>query len=197
MIDKNLEDHEWQVNRKREVIYKNWHLNVYEPIKNEINSGMMSKRADLIRNLRNLKYLEYLNQVNKYGAAYQEDFDTLEYDPTCDGLLNFDVCVQNKLKDPTLLASRKNHTEQNVMYKCLTGHELTKKQADQIKLPIIRHDQESRDNIEWKDWILEEFNSIDSSVRARSALKCNPVRHMTKFNIDPEKNNLLNAQLSV
>ena len=117
-INTNIEKSEAAELRKRELIYKNWHLNVYEPIQREIQKNMNSTN-DYARNIRNLKYLEYLQYVNKYGYAFQEDFEAAEYDPT--DVISICANIPIRLKDPTTIRQRLQHKEDRTILKLITG----------------------------------------------------------------------------
>lgn len=153
-INSRIETNEREKTRKREIIYKNWYRNVYEPMQNSIYNLMLSSEADYARNLRNLKYLEYLNQCNKRQSVYQDDFEPAEYDPV--KLMNLDASLPCKLSDPTNLPRRKQSKETDLL-------------QNDIRLPVIRKVSSPRSDIVWNNWILDQYNTIDSDVRAKSA----------------------------
>ena len=167
-INNNIEKSDAAELRKRELLYKNWHLNVYEPIQKEIQKNMNSSNADMARHIRNLKYLEYLQHVNKYGYAFQEDYEPTDYDP-CD-VISLCANVPVKLRDPTTIRQRIQHKEDRTILKLITGKDFTDKQTDRIKLPLIMNDTESRGDLDWNSWILDQYNTIESTVRTKSGL---------------------------
>ena len=136
------------------MIYKNWYLNVYEPIQREICKNMASPCAENARTSRYTRYLEYLEQVNRHGSVYQDDFEPAEYDPT--NLINLDASVQRKLDDPTNLPQRKQFKELSMV----NSH---------LKLPTITKVESPRSHVVWNNWLLDQYNSIESNVRAKSA----------------------------
>jgi hypothetical protein len=127
---------------------------------------MNSSTAEYARNVRNLKYLEYLQYCNKYGCAYQEDYESEEYDPT--DVIPMCACLPIKLKDPTMIRQRIQSKEDRAILKLVTGHDLNDRQTDRIKLPLIINDNESRTDLDWNSWLLDQYNSIESNVRMRS-----------------------------
>lgn len=124
-------------------------------------------KAEYARNSRNHKYGEYISHVNKYGGAYQDDFEPNDYDPT--GVVKLDVNLPTRLKDPTTLPQRKNYNEINTIYRCNTGRNFTQKQVEKTKLPIIVNDNQTRADLDWNDWLLNQYNTVESTVRNRSA----------------------------
>jgi len=131
---------------------------------------MNSSNADMARHIRNLKYLEYLQHVNKYGYAFQEDYEPTDYDP-CD-VVSLCANVPVKLKDPTTIRQRIQYKEDRTILKLITGKDFTDKQTDRIKLPLIMNDNESRGDLDWNSWLLDQYNNIESNVRTKSGLVC-------------------------
>lgn len=127
---------------------------------------MNSPHAQYARATRNLRYLEYLQQVNKKGYVFQDDFQPEEYDPT--NIIPLDACLPNKLKDPTSVSQRKNFNEEKTIYKCITGKTYSQSQIERTKLPIIINDNETRADIDWQKWILNDHNTMESNVRKKS-----------------------------
>lgn len=153
-MNQRIASHEREKTRKREVIYKNWYRNVYEPMQSSIYNIMLTEDADYARNIRNVKYLEYLNQCNNRGSVFQDDFEPAEYDPI--SMHNLDASLAQKLIDPTNLQRRKDDKEVNMINK-------------EIRLPVITKADSPRSDVVWNNWILDQYNSIESNVRAKSA----------------------------
>ena len=167
IIDENIKKSDTKELRKKELRYKRWYLNVYEPIQKEIYMNVNNGSADYARHVRNLRYLEFLHQNNKRGAVYQEDFDDDEYNPT--DLININANLTKKLNDPTQLRLKKNLNEQKLIYKCIYGKDFTAKEIETTKLPTIEHDNESRRDIDWQKWVLMHHNQVDSVSRSKSS----------------------------
>ena len=129
---------------------------------------MNSSNAEYARNIRNLKYLEYLQHINKYGCAFQEDYEPTDYDPT--DVISMCACLPVKLKDPTSIRQRIQYKEDKAILKLVTGHDFSDKQTDRIKLPLIINDNETRTDLDWNSWLLDQYNSIESNVRTKSGL---------------------------
>ena len=123
-------------------------------MQSEIYNLMASNQAELARNLRNLKYLEYLNQCNKRARCYQDDFEPSEYNPI--EMVNLDASLHENLLDPTLLTRRKESRELGII-------------AKNNKLPGINKHESPRSDIVWNNWIMEKYNTIDSTIRIKSA----------------------------
>jgi hypothetical protein len=153
--------------RKKELLYKKWYLDVYEPIQKEVYKNVNSSSAEYARNVRNLRYLEFLHHSNKRGAVYRDDFEPDEYDPT--DVISLDANLSKKLNDPTCLAQRKSFNEQSLIYKCAYGREFTMKEVESSRLPVIENDNTTRKDLNWKKWILNEHNTMDSKARIKSA----------------------------
>lgn len=166
--------------RKREMIYKNWYRNVYEPMQTEIYKTMLSNSAEYARNFRNLKYLEYLNQCNQRNSCYQDDFEPAEYDPV--SVVNLDASVGGRYLDPTTLPQRKEMKEVNMI-------------SQDIRLPIITKYDSPRSDVVWNNWVLDQYNTIDSTVRSKSAKKCNTSRHSAEYNLEWDRGNPTNKGL--
>lgn len=176
-ITRRIEQTEREKERKREIIYKNWYRNVYEPIQDGIYNMMLSTDAQYARKIRNSKYLEYLNQCNKRQSVFQDDFEPTEYDPI--HMLNLDASVSCKLLDPTTLAQRKVDKELGLM------------RTNMQRLPTIRRANSPRSDVVWNNWILDQYNTIDSGVRAKSAKKCNSSRYSSEYNLDWDRGSVL------
>jgi len=181
-IRERIADSERDRERKREIIYKNWYRDVYEPIQDGIYNMMLSTDAEYARRLRNVKYLEYLDQTNKRVSVFQDDFEPSEYDPI--HLMNLNASVQRQLIDPTTLAQRKGDREM-----CLARSE--------VRLPTIRRVDSPRSDVVWNNWILDQYNTIDSPVRAKSAKKCCSERHLSEYNLEWDRGGMLRANRSV
>jgi hypothetical protein len=151
--------------RKKELVYKNWHLNVYEPIQREITKNI-NENGEFAREMRNTKYVEYLKQVNSRGAAYRDDYEPEDYDPT--NIVQIDANISNKLRDPTNLPLRKTHNEDKTVVRCINGRMFSAKDTEAMKLPIIINDSESRNDIDWNSWQLKHYDNIESTARAKS-----------------------------
>jgi hypothetical protein len=153
--------------RKKEVTYKEWYLNVYMPIKKEIFKSLSNKNT--INRAKSQKdlYYEYLKYVDKHGFTFREDYEKTKQDPT--DLLYIHAKFDRELKDPTNLPQRKYFHEEKMIFRCLTGKNLTKTQVNLIKLPHIVNDNNSRLNLEWKDWLLDHYNWIHSEARIKSS----------------------------
>ena len=167
VIDNEIEKSHTSELRKRELLYKNWYLKVYEPIQSKIRNNMLSSNADYARDIRSLRYLEFLHQVNKLGGVYQDDYERNEYDPM--NLLNMDSSLTHKLKDPTHISTRKFLEEDGMVLKWITGKDFTNKETENTKLPIIINESPTRADLDWNDWILDQYNSIESMVREKSS----------------------------
>lgn len=154
---------------KREIIYKSWYRNVYEPMQSGIYNTMLSNQAQYARNIRNLKYLEYLNQCNKRNRVYQDDFEPNDYDPL--NVISLEASVIGKLLDPTTLSQRKEFKEVNMISK-------------DIRLPIITKIESPPSHIVWNNWIMDQYNTVDSQVRTRIANSCNASRHSSEYNLE-------------
>ena len=167
IIETDIEKSEETELRKQELLYKNWYLNVFEPIKSGVQKRMQSSKADYARNIRNLRYLEYLHQVNKLGGVYQDDFEPCEYNPM--NLVNLEANLKSRIRDPTSIPLRKRSKEERMILKWMTGKEFTRKEAEETKLPIIINDNETRADLDWNRWLLDQYNTIESTVREKSA----------------------------
>ena len=165
-IRHNINDSELRELRKRELKYKLWHTNVYEPIQKEVYKNVNGESAEYARYIRNLRYLEFLHHTNKRGGVCQDDFEPEEYNPV--DLVNLDATL-NRLKDPTHLRQRKDHDEQNVIYKCMFGKDFTAKEINKTKLPVIMNDNESRKNIDWNRYLIMHHSAIESPARVKSS----------------------------
>ena len=170
-IDRDLYEFTVNEHRKKELMYKNWYLNVYEPIQKQVNKNM-TENGQYARNMRNEKYLEYLNQVNKHGAAYQDDFEPEYYNPI--DIVQLDAHLPKRLRDPTNLPIRKTHIEDHIVIKCANDRNFSQKQTQQTRLPVILHDNETRADLDWNTWILKQYDQIESKVRAKSGLDFKP-----------------------
>ena len=165
-IDRDLYDFAVKEYRKKELLYKNWYLNVYEPIQKQVNKNI-SENGQYARNVRNEKYLEYLNRVNRHGCSFQDDFEPEDYNPI--DIVQIDANLGKRLKDPTTLPLRKTHLEDNTIIRCVSGRNLTQKQTQQTRLPVIINDNETRADLDWNHWILKHHDQIESTSRANSA----------------------------
>lgn len=166
-IKRDIEKSDISQLRKKELIYKNWHLNVYEPIKREIQKNMNSSNAKFARSLRDMRYAEYLNHTNQKGCVFRDDYQSEEYDPV--NLMPLEASFVMPLKDPTSIRFRKDNDEQKLIYKCLTGKKFTSSQVEKARLPRILNDNETRGNIDWNKWILSNHSTIDSTARIKSS----------------------------
>jgi hypothetical protein len=174
-LNNNITTSNFHELRKKEMRYKNWHLNVYSPLQSEIIRNANSPLADTARNIRDLKYLQYLDRVNNFGCSFRDDFESKEYDPI-GGLISLEVNMGKQFKDPTNLPQRKYQKEENTLLKCMYGaHEdetLSKdnqyllEQIEKMHTPFIIHNSnENRKKIIWNDWLLEKYNYIQSDLR--------------------------------
>src|SRR4051812_9504996 len=120
--------------RKKELMYKNWYFNVFEPLRSEIHHTT-NTYAKSARHMRDAKYQEYLRQVNKHGTSHRDDYTDSEYDPCDYGVI--DASIAGELVDPTRVAMRKFAREENVQLRCRLGRTLSAKQIDKLRLPII------------------------------------------------------------
>ncbi|CAF0823854.1 unnamed protein product [Brachionus calyciflorus] len=193
-INKDIQKSDVSQLRRKELIYKNWHLNVYEPIQREIQKNMNSSNALYARSLRNIRYMEFLNQVNEKGCVYRDDFQPEEYDPT--NLVPLGAHFVKPLKDPTSVRQRKNYDEEKLIYKCITGKKFTSNQIDKSKLPIIINDNESRADIDWNKWILNNHSTINSTARIKSSQKCKFDRNSSEYNLNWDRDLSLNSFVS-
>lgn len=112
-IEESIERCEARQLRRKELLYKNWYINVYEPIQIEIYKNMHGHKAEFARLTRDLKYAEYLEKVNERGCSFQDDFAPEDYDPTA--IVKIDATVTRKLRDPTNLPKRKTLIEENTI----------------------------------------------------------------------------------
>ena len=165
-IDRDLYEFAVKEHRKKELLYKNWYLNVYEPIQKQVNKNI-SENGKYARDLRNEKYLEYLNQVNRYGCSVQDDYEPENYNPI--DIVQLDANLGHRLKDPTNLTLRKTHLEDKTIIKCINGRNFNQKQTQQTRLPVIINDNITRGDLDWNDWILKHYDQIESKARAKSA----------------------------
>jgi hypothetical protein len=166
-MDESINKSDIKELRKKELRYKRWYLNVYEPIQKEIYRNVNNGSADHARHVRNLRYLEFLHQNNKRGAVFQDDYEPDEYNPI--DLVNINANITKKLKDPTQLKLRKDFDEQNLIYKCIYGKDFSPKEIETTKLPTIWHDNESRRDIDWNKWMLIHHSTIGSTSRMKSS----------------------------
>lgn len=127
---------------------------------------MNGHNADYARNVRNLRYLEYLHHVNKHGCCFQDDYQSEVYDPV--DLIHLDATLSKQLKDPTSVPQRKSFKEDKTIYKCQTGKTFSSKQIERTKLPIILNDNETRADLDWNRWMLNEHSSMESDARFKS-----------------------------
>lgn len=166
-INANLDRCNEKQLRRKELLYKDWYLNVYEPIQVEIYKNMHCYKADYAKWSRDTKYVEYLSRVNQQGGVFQEDFDEAEYDPT--NLVRVDAPVHKRLKDPTRVGERKTFVEDNTLLRARFGKNFSLKQIERTKLPVISHDNQTRADLDWNAWLLSQFGHVDSTARLRSA----------------------------
>lgn len=166
-IKRDIEKSDVSQLRKKELIYKNWHLHVYEPIKREIQKNMSSPSAKFARSLRDLRYEEYLSHTNERGCVFRDDFQSEEYDPV--NLVPLEASFVRPFKDPTSVRSRKDNDEQKLIFKCLTGKKFTSSQVQRARLPRILNDGETRENIDWNKWLLNNHSTINSTARIKSS----------------------------
>lgn len=164
-VNKDLYDFAVKEYRKRELLYKNWYLNVYEPVKTQVTKNI-TENGKYARNVRNEKYLEYLNQVNRRGCSFQDDFEPEDYNPI--DIVQIDANLGKRLKDPTNLPLRKTHLEDHTIIRCISGRNLNQKETQQTRLPVIINDSETRGDLDWNYWTLKHHDQIESTARVKS-----------------------------
>ena len=133
--------------RKKEIIYKNWRINVQEPISKEIKKATSASNVKI---MRDINYVSYLKHINKYGSAYQDDFDPKDYNPLVR------TCVSAKIsgKDLKNVSERKLIEENQVI--------------NNVSMPNVAIDMKSRSDISWNKWLSQKYNTVESKIRIRS-----------------------------
>jgi hypothetical protein len=146
--------------RKKEITYKNWRINVQEPIKRQINKAANCPSAINAKTMRDINYISYLRHLNKYGCAYQDDFDSKDYDPL------IRTCPSAKISEKNLknVNQRKLIEETHVLNSNLPLNQ----KNERTSMPNINNEMISRSDISWNKWLSQKFNAVESKVRIRS-----------------------------
>ena len=148
--------------RKKEITYKNWRINVQEPIKREINKAANCPSAINAKTMRDINYVSYLRHLNKYGCAFQDDFDSKDYDP----LLR--TCVSAKISEKELknVNQRKAMEENQILNNISIPTNVQK--YEKLSMPSLMNEMKSRSDISWNKWLTQKYNAVESKIRIRS-----------------------------
>ena len=148
--------------RKKEITYKNWRINVQEPIKREINKAANCPSAINAKTMRDINYVSYLRHLNKYGCAFQDDFDSKDYDP----LLR--TCVSAKISEKELknVNQRKALEENQILNNISIPTNVQK--YEKLSMPSLMNEMKSRSDISWNKWLTQKYNAVESKIRIRS-----------------------------
>ncbi len=153
--------------RKREVLYKNWNVEVHDTIRMEVVKNTQGSNALYSKILKDLQYIEYLKYVNKYGHVFNDIFDKKNYDPFNKIDLKSKL-IESNLRDSTNIYQRKLEKENLVAEALIKSDNFT--EAGSTKNTPIHLAKLSVKNssLQWKKWSEEDENNVESQARLKS-----------------------------
>ncbi|CAF0772862.1 unnamed protein product [Adineta steineri] len=180
--DQLINRNDFEANRRREFIYRNYYYNVREPVLHA--KGKQCERLEKTRTNRNRfktqQYNQFLEFINKHRFITRDDFDTREYD----ALARYDDKAEEIhtrfLSDPTLLSYRKWLNERRTLSSL--GCRPQAQKADDPR-HVISDDFRSfhrtttpywdgHDSQSALSWQTHDQSVIDSHVRRLASAKC-------------------------
>ncbi|XP_072018920.1 protein FAM228B-like [Amphiura filiformis] len=155
--------------RKKEMLYKKWSEQIFEPIQDKIYRAMKGNYAAVDRKKREL-FNDYINHRNKKGYVFLDTFDEKEYDP-----LSLVAprpapitATTGALNDPLIAQRRERNDEDRMVIRCYTGQSLSEKAVEQSRLPPLPLVPLGRHGTECKTWLAMPLHDIESPVRHMS-----------------------------
>ncbi|XP_062601781.1 protein FAM228B-like isoform X7 [Saccostrea cucullata] len=156
--------------RKREMLHKKWNDRVYEPLREKIIDVMDGEDwPELDRRKREL-HKQYLEFVNQKGHVFLDTMDPAEYyAQALNGHRPAPIKIATKaFRDPLLSQGRERSAEERTILRCMTGHDYTDKDIEQVKLPplpLVPLGRHGTDSIRWLEMPL---HNIESTPRMAS-----------------------------
>ncbi|XP_041043921.1 protein FAM228A isoform X7 [Carcharodon carcharias] len=150
--------------RRKELLYKKWNDDVYEPlqwkVKARLNQSIERRRPSV---------LQYLDYCDKKEPVFLEEYNPDDFNPFVRHL-----CKPRKFKtrtstlnDPLLLQSRSKSVEDNAILQCQEGKLYSLKETEEFhksQLPLVPLGRQNIDSIKW---LSVPLNYIDSDIRQR------------------------------
>ncbi|XP_078398176.1 protein FAM228A isoform X5 [Cetorhinus maximus] len=150
--------------RRKELLYKKWNDDVYEPlqwkVKARLNQSIERRRPSV---------LQYLDYCDKKEPVFLEEYSPDDFNPFVRHL-----CKPHKFKtrtstlnDPLLLQSRNKSVEDNAILQCQEGKLYSLKETEEFhksQLPLVPLGRQNIDSIKW---LSVPLNYIESDIRQR------------------------------
>ncbi|XP_041043912.1 protein FAM228A isoform X2 [Carcharodon carcharias] len=173
--------------RRKELLYKKWNDDVYEPlqwkVKARLNQSIERRRPSV---------LQYLDYCDKKEPVFLEEYNPDDFNPFVRHLCKprkfklprvelpwfdssmtdflhmfFMMTRTSTLNDPLLLQSRSKSVEDNAILQCQEGKLYSLKETEEFhksQLPLVPLGRQNIDSIKW---LSVPLNYIDSDIRQR------------------------------
>lgn len=159
--------------RRRELLHKEWHENVYVPTRKKVEEVFENKHPLLDLRKRE-EYEKFLDYKNKKGDVFLDTISKDEYDPLClmtqEGFTNIKART-GRLLDPLVAQERQRIEEQRAIYRCETGDVLSDDEIRKRWLPPAPLKPLGREGMNCQTWIDMPLKLIESKVHDRSIRK--------------------------
>lgn len=156
--------------RRRELLHKEWHENVYVPTRKKVEK-VFEKKYPLLDQRKREEYEKFLEYKNKKGNVFLDVISKEEYDPLClmtqEGVTNIKAHT-GRLFDPLIAQERQRIEEQRAIYQCETGYVLSDAEIRKRWLPPAPLKPLGRDGTNSQTWIDMPLKLIESTVHDRS-----------------------------
>ncbi|XP_039263941.2 protein FAM228B-like [Styela clava] len=196
-IDEFLQENELLNLRRKELLYKEWHENVYEPTRRKIQNKIETEYPILDEKKRE-EYVKYLKYKNKKGDVFLDVMSKEEYDPMC--LLHPDsptlLKVQTpRLQDPLLAQERQRIDEERTISRCETGEILSDDAIRHRWLPALPLRPLGRHGTTCQTWLEMPLRHMESPIHVRSCKRMKRLSNASTINFDEIGNTSDNRKL--
>lgn len=169
-IDEFLRENDLLNLRRKELLHKEWHENVYTPTRKKIEATF-EEGYMLLNQRKRAEYLKYLEYKNKKGDVFLDVISKEEYDPLCLLQKGSQTKLQartGRLHDPLLAQERQRIDEQRTIHRCQTGEVLTDDEIQKSWLPPMPLRPLGRHGTTCTTWKEMPLTLIESPIHDRS-----------------------------
>ncbi|KAL5009521.1 hypothetical protein ScPMuIL_011826 [Solemya velum] len=172
--------------RKKEMLHKQWHNRVHQPIRKKIVEAMDSYNwSELDRRKREL-HKQYLEFVNQKGHVFLDTIDPEEYyAQALNGERPAPIRIETAcLRDPLLSQGRERTEEERAILRCMTGYRFSDRDIEQVKLPPLPMVPLGRHGTDSKSWLEMPYTNIESTPRRASRRRMQGSFNNTEINFE-------------